>query len=130
MPVVKQLSIFLENRPGMLHDVTSALAEHGVNLLALTIADHFDHAVVRLVPDDPERALRVLEERSVLVVANDVLEVSMPNQQGALAEVSQRLAKARMNIEYAYGSAATRSKTVTLYFRVKDPAKAAKALAG
>lgn len=126
MEVVKQLSIFLKNEPGVLADVCSALAGKDVNLLGLCVSDTVDHAVVRMIVSDPAAARDVLEERGTLVVETEVLAIDIPNKPGALAETSRKLGAAKVNIEYSYGSA--HGENTTLYMRVGSIADARKAL--
>ena len=127
MEILEQLSIFLANRPGVLARVTHALAEEGINLKAMSVSDTVDHAVVRMVPDDPRKARDVLERGGALVVETEVLCVELADHPGALAELSDKLARADVNIEYAYGSAS--SGGVSLIVRVSDVAAARGALA-
>ncbi len=128
MKVHKQLSLFLENRPGVLAIASKHLAGAGINIRALTVADHVDHAVVRMVVDQPQKAVHVLGEGGVLVIESDVLEVEIPDRPGALAAVAQKLAKARVNIDYAYGSSGAAKGRATLFLHVSDLKKARAAL--
>lgn len=123
----KQLSLFLSNQPGMLNKVVATLAADRINILAITISDTVDHAVIRLVVDRPERALAILEERDVLVVETEVLVVSLANRPGALADLSGRFAAAGVNIEYAYGSTGGAGRHV-LVFRLSDLKKGIRVL--
>lgn len=127
MQVAEQLSIFLANRPGVLASVCKALAEAGVNILALSVSDTVDHAVVRLIPGDSQKARDVLEKGGALVVETEVLCVELEDRPGALAGLAQRLAEANVNIEYAYGSADSGGNGV-LIMRVSDLGAAKKAL--
>src|ERR1041384_5765667 len=102
MQITQQLAIFLENRPGMLARVCESLAEEKINIYAVSSSDTVDHIVIRLVVSDPTRAMRIFEERGVLVVANEVLMIESTNKPGSLAEIAHKLAKAKVNIEYAY----------------------------
>ncbi len=129
MQVVQQLSIFLENKPGTLAEVCEALGKRGINLLAITVADAVDHAVVRLVPDRPEDAVHVLGNAGILVVENSVLMVDISNEPGALGRIAQRLALAGINIEYAYCTVSEGQETGTLVLRVEDIEEAGKVLA-
>jgi len=129
MKVAKQLSVFLANKPGTLATVCEELASARINIYALTISDTIDHAVVRMVVDDPRKALHIFEERGVLAVENDVLLVENSNRPGSLGRVAERLAKAKINIEYAYLATNPGAKQGLLVLRVKDPAKALKLLA-
>lgn len=124
MRVDKQLAVFLENKPGTLARVCEALAQKGVNLLALTVSDTVDHAVVRVVVDKPSEALAVLEDAGMLVVESDVLVTEVPNRPGALAEIARRLADSSINIEYAYCTTTEGQPAGCLVFRTHDPERA------
>jgi hypothetical protein len=124
----KQLSVFLENRPGTLARMCEALAEKGINLLAMTVSDTVDHAVVRLVVDKPAEALHLLGSSGVLVVENDVVLVEVPNRPGALAVIAKQLADNHVNIEYAYCTATENQSTGMLVLRTRDPKHALRVL--
>ncbi|MHC5058524.1 MAG: ACT domain-containing protein [Planctomycetota bacterium] len=128
MEVAEQLSVFLENKPGVLASVCSALGEAGVNLRAISVSDTVDHAVVRLVTTDSGLARSVLERGGALVVETNVLVLTLANKPGALAEVAGKLSGAEVNIEYSYGSASGEAAGI-LVIRVDDVEKARKALA-
>jgi hypothetical protein len=128
MEIAKQLSVFLANKPGMLADVCDELAKANVNIFALTISDTADHSVVRMVVSDTERALAIFEERGVLVVASKVLLIENSNKPGALAKIATRLAKAKINIEYAYLATIPGAKTGLLILRAHDTKRALKVL--
>jgi hypothetical protein len=128
MEIVKQLSVFLANKPGMLADVCNELAKAAVNLFALTISDTADHSVVRNVVSNPEKTLAIFEERGVLAVESKVLAIENDNKPGALAKISARLAKAKINIEYAYLATSPGAKKGLLIMRVDDTKRALKVL--
>lgn len=128
MQVRKQLSVFLKNEPGVLSKLASDLADHNIDILGLTVSDTVDHAVVRIIVSDPEKAVDVLESAGQLVVEADVLVVQLSNRRGALEDLSQRLARAKINIEYAYGTVGTHEKKGVLIIRVSDTKKALKVL--
>lgn len=119
----KQLSIFLDNRPGALARVCAELAKEGVDLNALTISDSIDHAVVRLVVSDARRAVHLLESAGLLVLEKDVVCVDIPNRKGVLARMADRLARANVNIDYAYCTARPGSSTGYLILRTDDQRK-------
>jgi hypothetical protein len=129
MRVERQLSLILENRPGVLADVSADLAGHSINIEAIHIANLADHCVVRLVVSDPQRALHLLGAAGTLVFETEVLAVSLPHRPGALAEVARALGKARVNIDYLYGTSVPRARQSTVYLRVSDVARAKRALA-
>ena len=120
MEVAEQLSIFLENKPGVLARVCEALAEAGVNIRAVCVADTVDHAVVRLVAADSPRARDILERGGALVVETDVIMLCVPNRPGSLAGIARKLAAAEVNIEYAYGSTDPGRPEGILVLRVDD----------
>ena len=128
MQITKQLAIFLDNRPGMLARVAEALAEAKINIYAISTSDTVDHTVIRLVVSDYRRALHVFEERGTLVVEDDVLMVDGVNKPGELARIAERLAKAKVNIEYCYSATPAESKKGLMIMRVSNPAKALKML--
>jgi hypothetical protein len=128
MEIVKQLSVFLANKPGTLAAVCEELAKKKINVFALTISDTVDHAVVRMVVSEPRRALTMFEERGVLVVENKVLSIENNNAPGSLAKIAKRLAKGKVNIEYAYLATSPGAKKGLLIIRVADSEKALKLL--
>jgi len=128
MGVEKQLAVFLENRPGALATMCETLAEADINLLALTVSDTVDHAVVRVVTDQPDQAIHLLGEAGMLVVESDVVVVEVPNKPGTLADVARRLADNNINIEYAYCTATESAAGGALVLRVRDPQRAMEVL--
>jgi hypothetical protein len=130
MRVEMQLSAFLENRAGALARLAADLARHGISIRALTIANLVDHSLVRLVVSEPRKALHLLGERGVLVVTSQVLAVEMEDEAGALAAMAQRLGRAGVNIDYAYGSGPVAGGRAAVYLHVSNLRKARAALAG
>jgi len=102
MPIQKQLSVFLANRPGALAHICGILSEAGVNIQALSVHDTVDNAVVRLVVDNPTKALLLLENEELYILEQDVVVVSVENQAGTLARLCEKLGRADINISYAY----------------------------
>jgi hypothetical protein len=129
MRVETQLSAFLDNRAGVLAALAGDLGRHGICIRALTVANLVDHAVIRLVVTEPQKALHLLGERGVLALTSQVLAIDMPNQAGALADIARRLAAAGVNIEYAYGSGPDGAGRAVAYMHVSDLKKARAALA-
>jgi hypothetical protein len=127
MEIVKQLSVFLANKPGTLAAVCEELAKARINIFALTISDTVDHAVVRMVVSETQRALAIFEERGVLAVENNVISVENSNQPGALAKIARVLSKGKVNID-AYLATSPGAKKGLLILRVADAKKALKLL--
>lgn len=128
MHITKQLAIFLENRPGTLARVCDALAEHQINIYAISTSDTVDHIVMRMVVSDYRKALHVFEEHGTLVVEDDVLMIEGDNKTGSLARIAHKLADAKVNIEYGYCATPPNAKKGLLVLRVSDAKKALKVL--
>ncbi|MGA2659078.1 MAG: ACT domain-containing protein [Verrucomicrobiota bacterium] len=128
MQITKQLAVFLDNRPGTLASVAEALADAKINIYAIATSDTVDHSVIRLVVSDYRKALHVFEEHGTLVVEDDVVMVEGSNKPGELAQVAQKLAHAKINIEYCYCATPPDAKKGLLILRVSNPAKALKVL--
>lgn len=128
MKVMKQLSFFLENKPGVLARVCKALAQSGVNVRAIAVSDTVDHAVVRMVVSESRKALDVLDDANILVIENDVGVVDLRNTPGEMAKLAGKLGRASINIEYAYGCASEGAETAPLVLRLSDLKKAVKIL--
>lgn len=126
MPVVKQLSVFLANKPGVLARLCETFADHKINIQGLCISDTVDHAVVRMITSNPDKARAILEDAAVLVVETEVLALKLPDRPGQLATMAEKLSKAKINIEYAYGT--TGVADAKLVLRVSDLKKAMKVL--
>jgi hypothetical protein len=124
-----QLAVFLENRPGALTRVCEALAQAGVNIHALTVSDTVDHSVVRMIVNDPTKALMLLGERGVLAVENDVLCIDAANELGVLGKIADALSRAEVNIEYAYFATGATSPKGIIVLRPSNVEKARQALA-
>lgn len=129
MEVVKQLTAFLDNKPGRLANICSALAKEKINIQALTVMDSKEHSVLRLVTDDMPKTRTVLDHVGTPYHENEVLVVEMTNQPGALARVCEQMASDHINIDYAYCSSGAKNGRTTGIFRVSNLAKAMKAIA-
>jgi len=101
MPV-KQVSVFLENKEGRLYEMCRALGNAGINMRALCVAETMDYGVVRLIADNPKKAVDVLRNEGFTVAETDVLAVEIPDRPGGLADVLGVLARAGINVEYLY----------------------------
>jgi hypothetical protein len=128
MPRATQLSVAMENRPGQLARIGAALARAKVNVEAISVVDSAEVGVVRLVTSSSAKAAAALKRAGMAVVQHPVLVVKLANQPGALGKAAGKLAAAKINIAYAYGSAAGPGAMSTLVFGVSDIAQAARAL--
>ena len=129
METTKQVSVFLENKPGRLANVLSALARQKINITALTVMDSYDNSVLRLVTGDLSRTREVLTGLNARHAETDVLVVELRNQPGALSRVCELLGAEHINIEYAYCSSGGRNGRVYGIFKVSNLEKAQRVLA-
>jgi hypothetical protein len=126
---IRQLSLFLENRPGQLKIPVQALGAAGIDILTMSLADTQQFGILRLVVKEWERARKVLEDAGVVVNVTDVFAVDVPDRPGGLAAVLDAFEKAGLGIEYMYAFATReRGKYATLLFRLEDPDRAARLL--
>jgi hypothetical protein len=100
--IIKQLSIFLENRTGRINEVAKILAANGINMQAFSMAETADFGLLRLIVPDVDRAVEVLHAASFAVMVTDVLCISCPNVPGSLSSVLEKLASNDVFIEYMY----------------------------
>lgn len=128
MQIATQLALFLANKPGTLVSLCEVLARAKINIYAISTSDTIDHSVVRIVVDQPRKALYLFEEFGTLVVENEVLMIDGSNRPGSLATIAKELAKNDINIEYAYCATSPRAKNGLLILRPSNVAKALKVL--
>ena len=100
--IIKQLSVFLENKSGRLHEVSAILGRSGINMSAFSVADTSEFGILRLIVSDHEEAFKVLRANNFSVSLTDVVCLNCPNQPGALAFALQILADNEVSIEYLY----------------------------
>jgi hypothetical protein len=124
----KQMTIFLENKPGRLARVLSELARQKINIVALSVMDRHEHGVLRVVTDDEALTARVIHDSNTPFTETDVLAVELKNQPGALAHVCEALAADHISIDYAYCSSGGRNGKVFGIFKVSNVDKAHKVL--
>lgn len=124
---IRQLSLFLENRPGQLRVPCKILGDAGIDVLTMSLADTQQFGILRLVVKDYEKARKALEAQGVVVNVTELLAVDVPDRPGGLAGVLEGFEKAGISVEYMYPFA--RGPKATLLFRVEDPDRAEKVLA-
>nr|MBD3621513.1 ACT domain-containing protein [Sunxiuqinia sp.] len=100
--IIKQLSVFLENKSGRLNEVSQLLGDAGINLSALSVADTSEFGILRLIVSDPDQAYRVLKAADFSVKLTDVVCLNSPNVPGALAKALNILSSEEVFIEYLY----------------------------
>jgi hypothetical protein len=117
---IKQISIFLENNAGRLAEVTGVIAKAGVDIRAISIADTADFGILRVIVDDPEKAVDALVKAGFTTRVTDVLAVEIPDQPGSLAKVMALFKDTGVNIEYLYASLEGNSDKAIVIFKVED----------
>lgn len=125
---IKQLSLFLENKPGHLLEITRTLARAGINITTLSLADTQQFGIVRLIIKEWEKAQRVLEDAGFVTNIRDVIAVSVSDTPGGLARLLEILSGVDVNIEYMYAFTTRCHGQAVLIFRFDDPDLAIKAL--
>ena len=119
-----QFSVFLVNKPGVLAQVTGALAQAKINLIAMTLVDSQEHGVLRMVVENAGEAREVLKKLNLPMTETEVLCVDLPNRPGALADVATLLGKEHININYAYVTSGAPGGRTSGVLKVADQAKA------
>ena len=125
---IRQISIFLENRPGQLAAICRDLAAAGVNIATLSLADTADFGIVRMIVDDHDRAREALAAKGHAVNVAKVVAVCVPDRPGGMAEVLQALDGKGVDIEYSYAFAFHSGEKAVLVFRFSDNARAEETL--
>ncbi len=125
---IKQLSVFLENRPGKLFELTALLAEKGIDMRALSIAETTDFGIARLIVNDAYGAAQVLREGQFIAQFSDVLAFAVPDEPGGLHHLLGEFNAAQVNIEYMYAFLGGKRGQAYMIFRVTNTEIAEKAL--
>ena len=125
---LKQLSLFLENKPGALSTPVKILADAQINILTLSIAESQQYGILRLIVRHWEPAKKLLEKHDLLVKVTDVLAIEVADRPGGLAAILAVLEEAGINLEYMYAFTLKRDSKGLLLFRFDDPDKAIRVL--
>ena len=128
--MIKQISVFLENKPGSLYAMTGVLAQHQIDMRAFSLAETSDFGIARLIVDDVYKTATVLREAGFINKITPVLGVAIPDVPGGLNKVLQVLTDAKVNVEYMYAFLGGKGVDhAYMIFRVEDAASASAALA-
>lgn len=128
MPKVRILSIHTENKPGALADLVGLLADKGVNILALSAPETPPAGHVKVLAEDPEAAMRVLERGGYGVYFEEALAVSLPNKTGAFRDFLAKMAAAGVNVRYAYVACEKANKSGLIVLSASDVSGALEAI--
>ncbi|MBP3914020.1 MAG: ACT domain-containing protein, partial [Lachnospiraceae bacterium] len=122
---IKQISVFLENKPGMLDSMTEVLAGANVDIRALSLAETKDFGIVRMIVDDINETAAVLKDNGYINSLTPVIAVLIPDEVGGLNRVLKTLTIAQVNVEYMYASLAGKeSDDAYMIFRVEETERA------
>ncbi|MDO4272992.1 MAG: ACT domain-containing protein [Eubacteriales bacterium] len=121
---VKQISVFLENKPGRLAEFTDVLSQNGIDLRALSLAEAEDFGIVRIIVDDVYKTSTVLKEANYVFSITKVLAVAIPDEPGGLSKVIRVLGDSDVNVEYMYAFITRKKGLAYMIFRVEDNQKA------
>lgn len=125
---VKQISIFVENKIGNLAEVTKLLAEAGVSLHAISLADTKDFGILRIIVDDSYKAANTLKEQGYIFSITSVLAVAMPDEPGSLYQILTLFGENGINLEYLYDFNTRKNDYAYLIFKVEHADKASEIL--
>ncbi len=125
---VEQISIFLENKPGVLEEATRILKDAGINIRTLSLADTTDFGVLRLIVNDVDRASQVLKEQGFRTNRTIVVAVEVPDRPGGLHGILEVLTKNGINVEYLYAFVERSGEHAVIIFRFDAPDKAIEVL--
>ncbi len=100
--MINQISVFLENKSGRLVRIAQVLGEAGINIRGLSIADTSDFGILRMIVDQPDRAIAELKDKGIMATVTEVIAIEVPDTPGGLAKVLAYMNDAGINIEYLY----------------------------
>ncbi len=121
---IKQLSLFIENKPGALSSPCRTLADAGVNIVTLCLADTQDYGILRLIVEKWQEAKEILESKQFVVKVTDVVAVEVDDAPGGLSKILSALEKSSLNVEYMYAFTCARNGKAILVFRFEKPDEA------
>lgn len=122
--LIKQISIFVENKQGRLSAITNILKENNIDIRALSIADTKDFGILRLIVDNPEKAYEALKGEECTVTITDVIGIGLEDKPGGLSDAMEILDKNHINVEYMYAFISESIDTAFVILRVEDNDKA------
>lgn len=118
--MIKQLSVFIENKKGRLAKITGLLADADIDLVALSIADTTNFGIMRCIVKDPDKAIKVLKDGGFTASLAEVFVVEVPDEPGGLSTVLKTLDEADISVEYLYSFVWTPDENALILFRVED----------
>lgn len=126
--LIKQVSVFIENKVGNLEEVIDAIAENDIDIYALSLADTTDFGILRMIVSDPDKAKTVLKEKGLIVKRTEVIAVTVEDKPGGLTKTLDKMRDNEINIEYMYAFIGKNEKGATVVMKVDKPDEAVKIL--
>ena len=126
--MIKQVSVFVENKKGRLARITEVLGQGGIDLVALSIADTTNFGIMRCIVSDPDKAMELLKSHDFTASTTDVIVAEVADKPGGLSSVLALLDKADISVEYLYSFVRTPNENALILFRVEDITAAVDAL--
>lgn len=125
---IKQISVFIENKPGKLSDITRLLGNSGIDIRAFSIGDSKDFGILRLIVNDPDKACEILKTAECTVSITNVIAIGINDRPGGLADAVECLYKANISVEYMYAFVSKSDDNAYAILRVENNDKAEEAL--
>lgn len=122
--LIKQISVFVENRKGRLYSLAKALSDNGIDLKALSISDTAEFGILRCIVNDPEKALKIVKDAGFTASVTEVLGIEVEDNPGGLTQVLKILQDNEIGIEYLYSFVGTMSDNALIIFHVNETEKA------
>jgi hypothetical protein len=126
--MLKQISVFLPNQPGILAKFTKVLMDEKINMRAISVAETADYGILRILVDKVDECVKILKDNNYLVSTTDVIAVDIPDKPGALHEITKILGDNNINIEYLYSTLIKEEAIIVL--RIDNLNKAVEVLRG
>ena len=126
--ITRQLSVFVENKPGRLAEITTALAEAGVDIRAVSVSDTADFGILRLILNDPDKGQEVLKSHNCTVSLTDVIVIRINDQPGGLSFPMKLLFNSGISVDYMYAFISKNEKSACIILRVTDNQRAVELL--
>ena len=121
---IRQLTVFVENKVGYISEITELFAKNNIDMKALSIADTKDFGILRLIVDDPEKALKILKDHGLLGTITEVIGVEIKNSAGELSKAIALLAEKGVNVEYLYAFLSGTKESAFVVIKATDNLKA------
>ena len=125
---IKQISVFMENRPGRIAEITQVISDNNISMRAINIADTTDFGILRMIVDDFEKAEKVLRENNMTASVSDVIAVSFEDKVGSFNKVVSLLSSENLSVEYIYSFIGEKSAKAVIVIKTNDGELAASLL--